>query len=53
MAFLFFPAFWFSENFFAGKSISEIHVKTRRKLGGGRQGRKVIGLDKKEEFILH
>ena len=38
------------KNLFAGKSISEIHVKTRRKLVGGRwmgdKGRRVIKLDK-------
>ena len=40
--------------FFAGKSISEIHVKARGKSGlDGGLGRRVIQLDKREEFILH
>ena len=45
--------------FFAGESISEIYVKTRRKSGRGRGrvdgewDRRVIGLGKREEFILH
>ena len=33
------------------KFISEVHIKRRRKLKGW--GRRVIGLHKREEFILH
>ena len=52
-----FPVFW---KFVAWKSISEIHIKMRRKWGrgrgweevDGRLGRRVIGLAKREEFML-